>query len=121
MAQPSRRDKSAENGEVASVPLTVVPIEDDMDGDALDGFKPEQAARIPPRRRLRRSRNAFRHGRKSTAASVDYHDRGGAHRGGRERWCVCQFRTQKAAPSAAAIATGKAILQTRPDRRDSAR
>ena len=118
MAQPSRRDKSAENGEAASVPLTVVPIRVDMDGDALDGFKPEQAAPNPsataaaakpkrvqtPAEKARLRLLIITAAAALTAAAAS----GGVYR---------QFRTQKAAPSAAAIATGKAISRRAPTAR----
>jgi hypothetical protein len=117
MAQPSRREKAAENGEAASVPLTVVPIRVDMDGDALDGFKPEQAhgdpaapksaPAKPARVRTPAEKARLRLLIITTAAALT----AAAASGGVYR----QFRSQKAAPAAAAVVTGKAILQTRPD------
>src|SRR5947209_15861920 len=117
MAQPSRREKSAESGEAASVPLTVVPIRVDVDVDALDGFKPEHAAdesasaksapAKPTRVRTPAEQARLRLLLITTAAALT----AAAASGGVYR----QFRSQKAAPAAAAFVTGKAVLQTRPD------
>jgi hypothetical protein len=117
MAQPYRREKATENGAEAPVALTVVPIRVDGDVDPLDGFKPEQAAAevvganaapgkpkrsMTPADRARLRLLLITILAALTAALV-------------AAGLFQQFRSQKAASATAVVATGRAILQSRPD------
>jgi hypothetical protein len=118
MAQPNRREKpAAENGDAPIVPRTVVPIRSETDIDPLDGFKPEHAmpeaavGRVAPTKPRSPATDAERARLRLLLITVLAALAAAATGGGFYR----QLRTQKAAPSAAAVVTGKAILQSRPD------